>query len=86
MAFGPGSTNSTAKRWPAAYFSQLCTLMASVVEADFVILGGSEDIEAAPQVESDTKVRLINLTGKTTLSEAIGILSLSSVFISNDMG
>lgn len=86
IAFGPGSTNSTAKRWPAAYFSQLCTLMASVVEADFVILGGSEDIEVASQVESDTKVRLINLTGKTTLSEAIGILSLSSVFISNDMG
>lgn len=86
IAIGPGSTNSAAKRWPAEYFGLLCSIIARKIDVDFVLLGSSGDVDAARETAAGIDGKAIDLVGKTSLSEAIGILSAASVFISNDMG
>ncbi len=51
-----------------------------------ILLGGSDDVPFAREVESYEIVRLVNWVGKTSLRESIGILSRASVAIGPDTG
>jgi heptosyltransferase-2 len=86
IAIGPGSTNSTAKRWPAERFAELADLLHSELNAEVLILGGPDDLDAAEAIISKTETKLHDLVGKTSLGEAASVLSISNFMISNDMG
>lgn len=86
IALGPGSTNSRAKRWPAERFAELAEKLGKDTGANIVMLGSKEESETASHINEMCDTPLIDLTGKTDLGQASAILSLSDIFISNDMG
>ncbi len=86
VAIGPGSANSRAKRWGSKNFAELAERVFRDCGAGAAILGSAEDADVAARVREHSAVPLIDLTGKTSLSEAAAILAAVDLFISNDMG
>ncbi len=72
--FCPGAEYGPAKRWP--YFPALAERSALPV----VILGSANDREAAQGIAG------IDLTGKTSLDEAIDLIAGARLVVSNDSG
>ena len=86
VAFGCGSTNSRAKRWPAERFASLASQVIDLAGANIVLLGSEDESEVADKVKSLSGRDLINAVGRTSLEEAVALLAVADVFVSNDMG
>lgn len=86
IALGVGSTNSRAKRWPANYFAQLARRLNSELNATIILIGSAEDSEVAGEVASTSGVTTIDLSGKTTIAEAVALLAEADILVANDMG
>ena len=82
----PGSTNSRAKRWPADRFATLADKISRDLEADVALIGSRDELEVSERVASLMEKRPLMLTGRTDLAEAVAVLSLSDVLITNDTG
>ncbi len=81
----PGSEFGDAKRWPEEYYSEIAQRMLR--QGWSVWLMGSEyDTEAATRIQEQCQSRCVNLTGRTTLGQAIDLLSLANLVVSNDSG
>lgn len=86
IGFGAGSTNSMAKRWPAANFANLADTLATELKASIVLFGSATEQDVADELNKIANAELVDLTGKTDLSQATALLSVLDLFISNDMG
>jgi heptosyltransferase-2 len=86
VAVGAGSVNSEAKRWPAENFSELSRMLISDLDANVILLGSEGDAEVSAAVGKGAGVKLLDLTGKTSVADAVSILSVANLLISNDMG
>ena len=85
VAICPGSINSRAKRWPAESFAKLSDEL--IEQGNQVLLVGSKDEQdVTTAVTNRMRNSPIVLTGKTTLDELIGILSVSDLVVTNDTG
>ena len=85
VALGCGSTNSRAKRWPAERFASLASQILDRNAANLVLLGSEDESDVAENVHSISGRNLINAAGKTSLEDAVALLAVASVFVSNDM-
>ena len=80
LAIAPGAEYGPAKRWPARHFAALAE--AKRREGWHVWLFGSAgDREIAASIPSDE-----NLAGRTSLDQAVALLSLADALVSNDSG
>jgi heptosyltransferase II len=86
IALCPGSTNSRAKRWPAERYAQLADRFADETGANILLLGSPDEMEVSREVEERMRHRPIVLTGRTELAQAVAVLSLADVLVSNDTG
>lgn len=86
IAFGPGSTNSLAKRWPVARFAAVADRISEEFDANLLVLGSEQEQDVAAEMGRNASSELIDLTGATDLGEAAAILKCADLFISNDMG
>ena len=81
----PGAEYGPAKRWPAEYYADVAK--AKLDEGWEVWLFGSEnDAPVSGAIQSLTGNRCLDLSGKTTLSEAIDLMSLTTAVVTNDSG
>ncbi len=78
--------SKTDRRWPIAYFSELATMIVNTYNAKIVLFGSEAESELACEFEEVSKIKTINLTGKTSLGELAGALKRCSLLISNDTG
>lgn len=86
VALGVGSTNSTAKRWRAESYAELNDRLQAELGANVVLIGASDEADVS-QIVFDKSVKKPSvLTGKTSLAEAVAVLSAVDLLISNDMG
>ena len=89
LAICPGAEFGKSKQWPAEYFAEVATRVLRKGWGVW-IFGSSNDRSVADlilgNIESDFRGSFIDLVGKTDLSEAIDLLSLVSVVLSNDSG
>lgn len=85
VALGAGSTNSIAKRWPAVRYAELAGRFADA-GARVVLLGGPGDEEISQAVTAAASVPPLDLTARTSLSDAAAILAACDLLVSNDMG
>jgi lipopolysaccharide heptosyltransferase I len=92
VAVIPGARWNT-KRWPIDRYTELVRHL--LTEGHSVVLLGSPDeqpladtIEAALEDHppTDASATLVNLAGKTTLAEMIGVLARTALVIGNDSG
>lgn len=85
LALCPGSEFGSSKRWPPEYFADVAN--AKLAEGWVVWLFGSpKDAEIANTIQEKTQNRCQNLTGETSLSEAVDLMSLAKALVTNDSG
>ena len=89
LALCPGAEYGPAKQWPAPHYAKLATAMAGQ-GWHIWLFGSAKDQAVSAEVMAHIPARLHprcqNLTGTTTLPQAIDLLSLSTVVASNDSG
>lgn len=85
VALMPGAEFGPAKRWPTENYVQIAN---QLVESGthVLLLGSPKDQETALEIEQKSGSQLINLCGKTRLLDALDLLSIASLAISNDSG
>ena len=85
LALCPGAEYGPAKRWPARYFAEVAR--AKIAQGWQVWLFGSHrDKPAAEEIVACTGSKCIDFSGRTTLAEAVDLMSLVDIVISNDSG
>jgi heptosyltransferase-2 len=85
IALCPGSINSRAKRWPAERFAALADLLIES-RAQILLIGSPEELDVSREVASRMKHKPVILTGKTSLSQAVDVLSAVDLLVTNDTG
>jgi heptosyltransferase-2 len=85
LAICPGAEFGPAKRWPDDYYA---TIANAKLETGWHvwIFGSQKDQAVAENIMQLTKNRCVDLTGRTSLEEAIDLLSLATAVVSNDSG
>ncbi len=81
----PGAEFGASKRWPEQYYAELANEYLSN-HYQVWIMGSPKDSECAMTIQQQTHHRCVDLTGKTTLAEAIDLMSLAKLVVSNDSG
>jgi heptosyltransferase-2 len=87
VGFAPGAAYGHAKRWPPARVAQLVA-ESHARGLTSVLVGAPGDRETARAIESSLPrgVPLVDLTGRTTLRDLVGVLARCAAFVSNDSG
>jgi len=81
----PGAEYGPAKRWPAEYYADVA--QAKLEQGWEVWLFGSDkDAGVTGAIQSMTGKRCLDLGGRTTLEEAIDLMSLTTAVVTNDSG
>ena len=80
----PGSR--TAPRWPAERFAELSDRLTREYNARVICLGAANEGKLAEEIQSKAKQPLVNLTGKTTVSQLAYLISCLSIFIGHSSG
>ena len=87
VGFAPGAAYGTAKRWPPDRVAKV----AEALErrgARAVLVGAAGDRDTGRAIESalPAGTRIVNLIGRTSLAELIGVIARCVAFVSNDSG
>ena len=85
LALCPGAEYGPSKRWPPEYFATVALQHLNQGWAVWIV-GSHNDIAIAEIIQVKTESRCVNFTGKTSLADAIDLLSLATRVITNDSG
>jgi len=85
VALMPGAEFGPAKRWPTENYAQIAKELVQS-GSQVIILGSAKDGETALKIEQQSGTQLMNLCGKTSLLDAVDLLSCANLAISNDSG
>lgn len=83
-AFCIGAEYGPAKRWPAKHFAELARQLAD--SHDVWLFGSAKDQAVGEEIVRLSGGKALNLCGRTDLAEAIDLLSLAHVIVTNDSG
>ena len=91
LALAPGAEFGPAKRWPAAHFANVAEAFLLQNPMQHVVLfGGPKDqafsAEIVSLLPSDLQARTVGLAGKTSLAQAVTLMSAASQLLTNDSG
>ncbi len=86
IGLNPGAAYGPAKRWPAAKYAELAGRLVAATGGLIVIFGTAADQEAAAEIAAAAGERVLDLTGRTTLAQALACIARCSVFVTNDSG
>jgi heptosyltransferase-2 len=89
-ALCPGAEFGPAKRWPAMHYAAVAAARSALGE-QVLLLGSPADRPACDEIlacvtRAQGAQRVINLAGRTSLLDAIDLLSLADRVITNDSG
>ena len=85
VAFAPGAEFGPSKRWPERHFAELA---AALIGRGFQVwlMGSARDAPITAEVQRLAGGRCVDLAGRTSLDEAIDLLSLATRVVTNDSG
>jgi lipopolysaccharide heptosyltransferase II len=89
FGLNPGAEYGPAKRWPVEKFVAAAREIQQRTNCVWLLFGGNADALVANQIESETqnsKFKIQNLTGQTSLRELMALLKLCRVLLTNDSG
>jgi heptosyltransferase-2 len=84
IAFMPGAEYGPAKQWPPRHYAKLAHLLAARGFQVWV-LGSEKDGEAARPIANGNPT-VMNLTGHTSLGDAVDLIALARATVCNDSG
>ena len=84
VVLAPGAEYGPAKRWPTQHFAELARQLPLPV----VLLGSGKEAELCQQIVqgAGAGARVLDLAGKTSLAQALGLIAASRAVVSNDSG
>ncbi|WP_339134011.1 MAG: lipopolysaccharide heptosyltransferase II [Candidatus Electrothrix sp. GW3-4] len=86
IGLNPGAAYGPAKCWPPTKYAELAGRLSQATGALIVIFGTAADQEAATEISAAAGERVLDLTGRTTLAQALACIARCSVFVTNDSG
>jgi heptosyltransferase-2 len=81
----PGAEYGPAKRWPARHFASLARMLAARGHAVW-LFGSKKDAPVTDEIQQLSGGACVDLAGRTTLDEAIDLMSFASRVVTNDSG
>jgi heptosyltransferase-2 len=84
-AFAPGAEYGPAKRWPARHFADLARTLASR-GFQVWLLGSKKDSDVTAEIQRLSGEACTDFAGRTSLDEAIDLMSFASQVVTNDSG
>ncbi|MGI9311031.1 MAG: lipopolysaccharide heptosyltransferase II, partial [bacterium] len=85
IALCPGAEYGQAKRWPAEHFAEVARAQLSRGRRVW-LFGAHGDRAIAARINQLCDLRCDDLAGRTTLGEAIDLMSLADCAVTNDSG
>ncbi len=86
VGISPGAQYGSAKEWFPDRFGELALRISREIGARILILGSPGDRGAASQIGEIAGSAVVDLSGKTTLAQALALISRCRVFVTNDSG
>ena len=86
IGLNPGAAYGPAKCWPAERYGALAAKLGKEHNATLLVFGTAADNDVAEQIKAQAPDRIINLAGKTNLSEAMALIGACDAFVTNDSG
>ncbi len=87
FGLSPGATFGSAKRWPAERFAAVAEALAGQGRARGLVFGGPSEKSIGDEVvRKAPRANLVNLAGLTDLEEAVALIGLCGLFLTNDSG
>jgi heptosyltransferase-2 len=86
VGLNPGATYGSAKRWPVDRFAVIGDWASERWDAKVVLFGSFSERDIAAQVSRLMRSHPINLSGETTLGEAMALIKRCNCFVTNDSG
>jgi heptosyltransferase-2 len=87
-----GAEYGPAKRWLPERFAEVAGRISEELPSRWLIFGGPNDVEIADAVEKQMRKHfgdpndVVNVAGKTTLSELCGLVKFCRLLLTNDTG
>jgi heptosyltransferase II len=86
VGINPSATYGSAKQWYPNRFAQVSDRLNKRFGSKTVIFGGPNDRELGAYIMKMMKTFAVDLSGKTTLKEAMAIIARCRLFLTNDSG
>jgi heptosyltransferase II len=86
LVLNPGAAYGSAKRWSDDRFAEVGKRLAQEFHLGIAIVGSESERPIAESIQKKMNLPVAVITGKTTLETLIGVLSESSLTITNDSG
>jgi heptosyltransferase-2 len=86
VGINPSATFGPAKQWFPERYAGLSDKIHEVFGANILLFGGPEDKELGHRIAQMMQHPLVDLCGKTKLEEAIALINMCNLFITNDSG
>lgn len=81
----PGAEYGPAKRWPEAYYAEVAKQFIEK-GGQVYLFGSNKDVPVTADINRLSGGKCLDLAGKTSMTEAIDLMSLCNIVISNDSG
>jgi heptosyltransferase-2 len=83
--FAPGAEYGPAKRWPARHFASLA---ATLIGRGYQVwlMGSKKDADVTAQIQALSGAACVDFAGRTSLDEAIDLMSFAHRVVTNDSG
>jgi heptosyltransferase-2 len=81
----PGAEYGPAKRWPPHHFGELATMLAAEGSTVWIV-GSPRERDIGEAIRGHSRGTALNLCGRTTLDEAVVLLSGAGMVVTNDSG
>jgi heptosyltransferase-2 len=85
MVLCPGAEYGPAKRWPEEYYAEVARYWLEK-GGQVWLFGSNKDEPVTAAINTQTGNRCVDLAGRTSLGEAIDLMSLATHVVSNDSG
>ena len=86
IGLNPGAAYGPAKRWPAARYGEAAQELLAKTGGICLIFGTPDDHQAAATIGEWIGPAAVDLCGRTSLAQAMGLIGRCQVFITNDSG
>jgi len=86
VGINPSATFGPAKQWFPERYAGLADRIKEVFRARIIIFGGLGDRELGREISQIMQHQPIDLCGKTSLQEAMALINMCNLFITNDSG
>ncbi|MDD5170900.1 MAG: lipopolysaccharide heptosyltransferase II [Syntrophales bacterium] len=86
IGMAPGATYGAAKKWFPERFAAVADRLSEKYGASVLLFGSPADQDSTGIIRRKAQRSILDLAGKTNLSEAMAVMARCRLFISNDSG